>query len=165
MVFNKSGKLMKEGSEFKYGITTISYVRDYCYFGIGFTLSDSFANTQDELRKKGPRDYFYLKRLIDIKSLSVQSIFKLFHSLILPVIGYCCQVWLYSTNLYKFIASDKKRHQKDFIRPSWTYPHKTFKMDILGSHKNLAYWGDSGRVPWSSSFWSNRLSTSNALNY
>ena len=65
----------------------------------------------DELRKKGLRAYFSLKNLVDISELTVNTLFKLFDALILPVVSYGCQVWLPSTWMIRLVLSKKIEDQ------------------------------------------------------
>ena len=97
MVFNKSGRLLKDSKGFRYGNTSLPTVKEYCYLGILFTLSGSMVNAQKKLTQKGIRCYFSLKSIINLSSLTKTVIFKLFDSLILPVISYGCQVWFSET--------------------------------------------------------------------
>ena len=53
MVFNRSGRLLKESLGFTYGNITIPSARSYCYLGITFSLSGSFIVAQQHLRHKG----------------------------------------------------------------------------------------------------------------
>ena len=155
MVFNKSGRLLNESNNFKIGNTVIQSVKEYCYLGITFSLSGSFTKTQDELKKKGLRAYFSLKKLIDLKALSIKSLFKLFDALIVPVIGYGCQVWLSSTKLLKLIANGKQlKDTKNSLIKIASDPLERIHIKFLkwsfsvhAKASNLACWGDSGRVP------------------
>ena len=52
MMFNKSGRQLKESYQFKYGATTIPSSKSYTYLGIVFTLSGSQQRTQQILRQK-----------------------------------------------------------------------------------------------------------------
>ena len=94
MVFNKTGRLLNSSKTFKFGATLIPSARTYCYLGITFNLCGSFKAAADELRKKGLRAYFALKRMINLKDISMKATFKLFDTLVLPVASYGCQVWL-----------------------------------------------------------------------
>jgi hypothetical protein len=75
MVFNKSGKHLLESHTFKYGDISVPSARSYCYLGIIFSLSGSFAMATDELRKKGLKAYFALKRMIDLSALTPKIVF------------------------------------------------------------------------------------------
>ncbi len=61
MVFNSSGRLLKESENFFYGDTPLKSVREYTYLGIAFTLTGSMKTAQTKLRQKGLRSYFSLK--------------------------------------------------------------------------------------------------------
>ena len=98
LIFNKSGRTLKESTGFTYGTTEVPSDNKYCYLGITLTLSGSLTLAMEELKKKGLRAYFSLKNLVDINELSVNSILKLFDALIiLPVVSYACQIWFYKT--------------------------------------------------------------------
>ena len=58
MVFNTSGRLLKESNEFLLGKHHLPSAREYCYLGITFTLSGSLKSAQQKLKQKGLRSYF-----------------------------------------------------------------------------------------------------------
>ena len=78
LVFNKSGRQRKVSFGLNYGSTKIPSGKEYCYLGITFSLSGSLTKAQDELRKKGLRAYFSLKNTVDVRNLSIKSLFRLF---------------------------------------------------------------------------------------
>ena len=155
MVFNKAGRQLKESYGYKFGSENIPSTKTYCYLGIVFSLSGSFRQAQDELKKKGLRAYFSLKSLIDLRQLSTKSVFKLFDALILPVCSYGCQVWIATTPFFSLLASGKiKINSTNSIKKIYTEAleqiHLKFLKWTLSVHKktsNLACWGDSGRMP------------------
>ena len=100
---------------YNYGSTKIPSGKEYCYLGITFSnsLSGSLTKSQDELRKKGLRAYFSLKNTVDVRNLSIKSLFRLFDTLIVPVFTYGCQIWLFDTNLVKMVASNSNTLFKD----------------------------------------------------
>jgi len=156
MVFNKSGRQLKASHLFTFMGTHVPSAREYTYLGITFTLSGSFVVTQKNLKQKALRAYFSLKRLIDLTSISTKAIFKLFDSLILPIVSYGMEVWLPTTNLIKqFMSSTDYTNStpvkmltltKDPIEAlhvlllKWTLgvPKRTSVMAVLG---------DCGREP------------------
>jgi hypothetical protein len=107
LVFNKSGKILRESRLFMYGDLPISSDNRYCYLEIMLTLSGSQAITMNELRKEGLRAYFSLKNLVNISELSVHAILKLFDTLILPVVSYGCPIWLPNTWFIRQAVSGK----------------------------------------------------------
>ena len=155
MVFSKSGRQLQESYGFKYGSETIPSTKMYCYLGIVFSLTGGFKNAQDELRKKGLRAYFSLKRLIDLKQLTSKSVFKLFDALILPVCSYGCQVWMPTTSFFKMMAMDKIHENtvnsmRNLANEPLEQTHLKFlkwTMSVHNKTSNLACWGDSGRMP------------------
>ena len=155
LVFNKSGRVLNESRGFKYGNTKIPSSKTYCYLGITFTLSGSLKISQEELRKKGIRAYFSLKNMLDLKNLSVASVFKLFDSLIIPVLSYGCQMWIHNTQLFQLISTGKLLSNGiDSLKKIATDPIERIHIKMLkwslGLQKratNLPCWGDSGRFP------------------
>ena len=151
MVFNRSGRLLKESYDFKYGDINITSTREYCYLGITFTLSGSLLTAQQKLRQKGLRSYFSLKSTIDISCLRKTVLFKLFDALILPVVSYGCQVWLPETFLFREISSpSKEKRLTRLAKDPMERLHLTFLKWTLGVGKrtsNAAVWGDCGRYP------------------
>ena len=90
-----------------YGSPKIQSGKEYCYLGITFSLSGSLTEAQDEMRKKGLRAYFSIKNTVDVRNLSIKSLFRLVDSLIIvPVFTYGCKIWLFDTNLVKMVASN-----------------------------------------------------------
>ena len=155
LVFNKSGRQLKESTGFKYGEINVPSASTYCYLGITVTLSGSLSKTTEELRKKGLRAYFALKSLIDINELSSSSIIKLFDALILPVVSYGGPVWTFNTMFIKEIISNRCETQPtECLKRIATDPierlHIKFLKWNLGLHKkasNIFCWGDTGRCP------------------
>jgi hypothetical protein len=116
LIFNFSGRLLLESSLFTYGDTKIPAVREYCYLGTMFTISGSTKINQEQLRIKGLRAYFSLKSTIDISSISKEAIFKLFDSLISPVVTYGCQVWLPTTKFIDCtVVNNERKTPKEII--------------------------------------------------
>ena len=50
------------------------------------------ATSQKKLKQKAMRSYFLLKKMIDFKQLKKKILFKLFGTLIQPVVSYGCQL-------------------------------------------------------------------------
>ena len=153
MVFNRSGKLLKESLTLTFGDTQIPSTREYCYLGITFALCGSLRVTQEKLRQKGFRAYFSLKRTIDINSMNKSTVFKLFDALITPVVSYGSQVWLAETNIIKLFSPTTGEPDKSLTsiaRDPMERLHLSFLKWTLGVSKrtsNAAVWGDCGRKP------------------
>ena len=155
LIFNSSGRLLKESTGFTYGSLNIPSDNKYCYLGITLTLSGSLSVTMEELRKKGLRAYFSLKSLVDISQLSIPAIFKLFDALIVPVLSYGCQIWFHKTAFTnQFIRKTFESKPSEYISKLASDPierlHMKFLKWTLGVHKktsNLFCWGDTGRCP------------------
>ena len=150
MVFNRSGRLLKESYSFLYGETRIAPVREYTYLGIVFTLSGSLKKAQTNLRQRALRSYFSLKSMVDLRYLKKSIIFKLFDALILPVVSYGCQVWLPYTFTYQNLTSGADNILKKISQDPLERVHLSFLKWTLGVGKytsNAAVWGESGRHP------------------
>ena len=155
LVFNKTGRVLKSSHGLLYGNTAIPAEKEYCYLGVTFTLNGNFKKAQDMLRIKGLRAFFSLKNLVDIYSLNVNSIFRLFDSLIMPVFTYGCQIWLPETEFIKLITDDKKlTNERNFMTKiasdKLEQIHLKFIKWTLGltsKASNLVCWGDTGRYP------------------
>ena len=94
-IFVKTARQIKVSFGLNYGSTKIPLGKEYCYLGITFNLSRGPTKARDELRKKGLRAYFSLKNTVDVRNLSIKSLFTLFDSLIVPVFTHGCQIWLF----------------------------------------------------------------------
>ena len=153
MVFSKSGRLLKESEIFTYGELRIPSVREYCYLGITFSLNGSLKRAQEKLRQKATRSYFALKRLLDLNSLKVSTVLKLFDTLILPIVTYGCQVWLTETALITNTVTNQQLQKGTLATAALDHPeklHLSFMKWSLGVGKrtsNAAIYGDTGRVP------------------
>ena len=150
MMFNVCGRLLKQPVDFKLGDKSIESTRSYCYLGIIFSLNGSFKVAQDELRKKALRSYFSMKRTIDINSLSVESVLKLFDSLVLPVLTYAIEVWFWNTDIAAILSGRSSLSLKILSRDSLEKVHMQVIKWTLGVHKrssNIGCYGDTGRHP------------------
>ena len=152
MVFNKSGRILKESHQFNYGDQIILSTNEYCYLGITFTLTESFKTAQQQLKQKGMRVYFALKRTVNYRVLKKKALFKLFYALILPVASYGCQIWAPETAIFREISVNPS---KDGFRISsiakgpMEQLHLSFLKWSLGVGRktsNAPIWGYYGRV-------------------
>ena len=152
MVFNSTGRLLKDSLHFTLGESVIPTAREYCYLGIKFTLSGSLKTAQSTLRQKALRGYFAVKRMLDIRHIRKSILFKIFDSLIQPIVTYACQVWLPSTSLFKTLTDEGRKNtrlQSIALDPLENL-HLSFMKWTMNVHKytsNAAVWGDCGRYP------------------
>ena len=155
MVFNTSGKILKESNNFNLGLLTLKSVKQYRYLGIIFTLNGAFKSAISNLVTKANRAFHQIKRTVDSSSLSVISLFNLFDSLILPILSYGSQVWIPNTSAGKLFESGN--HNSNQIDVTGCYTKDMFEAFhikyikwVLGLHRkasNLASYGDCGRFP------------------
>ena len=156
LVFNPSGKLLNESKTFLYDGAPLPAVKQYCYLGICFTASGSLVKAQSLLHQKGLRAYFGMKKFIDPTAVAKEAAFKLFDSLITPVVGYGYQIWMPHTNGWKLAHEQtlKKDSPSTLLSKSATDPierlHLAYLKWITQLPKrvsNAPIWGDCGRYP------------------
>ena len=116
-----------------------------------FTTRGSLKANQTQ---KGLQAYFSLKNIIDLPSTAKAAIFKLFDSLILPVVSYGCQVWLTRTELLKCTSPDNKKNAREVLKAisqdPMKNPHLSLIKSTMGVRKNktnIRIWGDCERCP------------------
>lgn len=90
IIFNKSGRVITRYT-FSYRGTILESVQSYCYLGILFTVSGNFRQACDRLAEQASRALFKLKTINVRDNVSVA--YRLFDSLILPILRYCSEVW------------------------------------------------------------------------
>ena len=97
------------------------------------------------------RSYFSLKTMIDFKRLKKNILFKLFGTLIQPVVSYGCQVWLPETWFVKYMTGQTRTNSlQNIAKDPLEVLHLTFLKWTLGVNRktsNAAVWGDSGKYP------------------
>ena len=105
MIFNVTGRQLKECYSFYYNGEPIASTKLYCYLGICYSLSGSMKPAQIQLKQKALRAYFSLKKQVCIGSITKEAVFKLFDALIKPIVSYSFQTWGPSSELIKILAS------------------------------------------------------------
>ena len=157
LIFNKSGRLLKPSINLKIGNEIIETTKSYCYLGIVFTPSGTFTHAINELKKKAMKATFSLKRFVNHKFISVSTTFKLFDSLILPILTYASQVLFPFSKTASCLVTTKstsEEWQSNWLRKLSIDPfeklHLRFIKWVLGVHRkasNIGTWGESGRHP------------------
>jgi hypothetical protein len=85
MTFNKRGHFLSNNN-FSYGNSPIQLCDNYTYLGILFTPSGSFF-----LKEKACKAFFKIRE--NLYNSSGKCSFKLFHTLIKPILCYGCEIW------------------------------------------------------------------------
>ena len=156
MVFNRSGRKLKESKTFKYGDLDIESTSEYTYLGITMSLTGTYNIAVANLQKKALRGYFALRSIVDWRFLKRSSIIKLFDSLIKPILTYGCQIWLpylSKQEIHQLLPTTEDRNAKVnylFSKSAYEKTHLAILKWILGVNKktsNQAIRGDTGRVP------------------
>ena len=158
MIFNKAGRLIKPKQNIMLNNIPVETTASYCYLGIVFVPSGKFTTAILELKKKAMRSLFKLKSTVSRNDLSMKSLFKLYDSLVHPILTYGCQIFLPETNFSKILTSKTKPGQINWqqnwltkiARDSFETIHLGFIKWVLGVHRkasNIGSWGDSSRLP------------------
>lgn len=93
MVFNRSGKLLKN-TTLCYGNSQIDLVPNFIYLGIRFSASGSWNEALKDLKARGLRAYFKMKKILgNLFTQDVVLSLKLFDALVKPVLLYCSDIW------------------------------------------------------------------------
>ena len=89
--------------------------------------------------------------MIDTRPLKRSAMFKLFDSLILPIVSYGCQIWFTETWLINNLTENNSgQHLSAIAKDPLENLHLSFLKWNLGVGKktsNAAVWGDCGRYP------------------
>ena len=155
MVFNQSGRLLKDSYAFFYRKVPIPPAKTYSYLGITFTLNGGLIAAQQNLRIKGLRAYFSLKNTIDITSISKKALLKLFDALVMPILSYGSNIWLPSTQFVKSLLNNcdlqiTSQTLQKISQDPLEKVHISFLKWTMGVRKktsNAPVWGDFGRAP------------------
>lgn len=136
IIFNPRGNLIKQ-QKFLYDNTEIDIVPEYVYLGLKLHCSGNLTTAIKDLVMKGKKALFKMRSYYPISLQSkLKTSMKLFDSLILPVITYCCEIW--SQNL---------SHSKTNLVENL---HNSFCKQILGlssKASNSATKAELGRFP------------------
>lgn len=143
MIFNKSGHIINN-YKFIYDNCEIKITNEYCYLGIIFVPSGSFTKAMCRLKDKALKAYFKIRENLFCDSSKCS--FKLFHSLIHPILSYGCEVWA------PYLLA--KLNDSNFLPICDKLPGETLHIKlckaILGVHKrstNNAVRGELGSFP------------------
>ena len=91
-----------------------------------------------------------MKKTIDINSLSVESVLKLFDSLVLPVLTYGIEVWFWNTEMAAILSGKSSLSIKCLSRDSLEKIQMQIIKWTLNVHKrssNIGCYGETGRQP------------------
>ena len=149
LIFNNRG-LKLNNFKFTAGGNTIEVVDRYQYLGIKLKASGSMQLAVDELFDKANRAWFAISNILyQNKRLAVNKAFRLFDSLIRPILLYASEFWL------PFILPKKCFDSKNNLLKGWEnfgaelLNQKLCRM-LLSVHKRasrLAILGELGRYP------------------
>ena len=141
---------------FYLGEDPIECVTSYCYLGVVFFQNGCFKVALNELRKKALRALFSMKKSIIKNSLSINSLFTLFDSLVKPVLLYGCQIIFPHGELAKYFSkiSPGTHTTETYFNKISRDPYEKFHLKYLKwclsvhyKASNIGCWGDTGRYP------------------
>ena len=172
LIFNPTGRQLKESFNFYYNSKAIPSVKRYCYLGICFTISGKLLTAQALLKQKALRAYFGMKKYIDPLSVCKEAALKLFDSLILPVVSYGHQLWLPHTHSWRLMTNriGDALLEKQAVTNAATDPierlhlmYLKWMVQVPKRVSNAAIWGDFGRYPLAISLSKSTVSYLNRL--
>ena len=153
LVFNPSGRVLKDSHGFQLLGKSLDSVKEYTYLGIVFSASGSMKAAITNLSSKGSKAVFLLRKTVNGDALSAWSAFKLFDALITPIITYGCPIWLPYSESAKVLhctASNGETYMKRITADPFEKVQLKFIKWVLGVHKkstNTACYGETGRAP------------------
>ena len=136
MIFNKTGRLIR--NPFYLGGKKLENVRSYKYLGLMLTPSGETKTTLDDLRSRGLKAYWGLKRKMGLCfNIHPRETLHLFDSLIKPIL-------LYGSDFWGCLPLPKHNPVEKV--------HLMFCKHLLGVHKNTTTEGvllELGKIPLS----------------
>ena len=149
LIFNKTGKLMKD--EFKFDNNTLECVKHYRYLGVYFSVSGIFNFVQDDIYKKASKASFKLTKLVSSSEPSINTSLHLFDHLIKPIVLYGSEIWgMFKTNSSACMRDDGFAFQNIFKNNITDKAQTRYLKYILGVNKyssNMAVLSETGRYP------------------
>lgn len=135
------GKTKKENIQFKLNDSVIEIVEKYKYLGILLSYNGNLKHAADHMYQKSLKAIFSLKsKILDYDSMSNTLKFKLFDTLIRPILTYGAEIWVCDYNI----------KEKTLDTLPFEKIHNRFCKYLLGVHKkasNLASRLEFGREP------------------
>ena len=92
MIFQKSARKPKH-LEFNYQNQLVEIVQEYTYLGIKLTPTGNFTIAQKSLCDKALRAMFKIQKYTSISKLLYRLAFRIFDSVILPILTYGGEIW------------------------------------------------------------------------
>ena len=152
MVFNSSGRILKESAGYYLLGRELESVREYTYLGITLTANGSLKTAISNLSTKSTRAILMMRRSIDANALSAWALFKLYDALIEPILTYGSPVWLHESEAAGALhhPTNSETFFKRLTSDKFEKVHLKFMKWTLGVHRkatNTACYGETGRAP------------------
>lgn len=147
MIFNPTGK--KYCDIFIFDKAVMEVTNSYTYLGIKFTPSGSFTAAETELKNKGMKALFKLKKLIAQSCVKPKTVLHLFDRLIAPILCYGSDVWGIR-NIKKEIGANTYMFERSMDKLLAEKCNLSICKYVLWVHKktcNAAVLGELGRLP------------------
>ena len=126
---------------------------EYKYLGIILHKSGRFHAAQDHLKRQANKAVYALKRAVRSKEINIQTMLKLFDTLILPITTYGAEVWFaWDDDVAKSILLETHDFFDSCLTQKFAHEkiHTKFCKFLLGLHNkamNLPTLGELGRFP------------------
>ena len=115
-----------------YGNDILKNVSSFIYLGVTLTANGKFNQTKKALATQASKALFSLNSLFEKVSLNVTENFKLFDTMVLPVLTYGSEVWGFHG------APDIERVNLKFMK-------RILRVRLQTT--NVAVYGELGRIP------------------
>lgn len=92
MIFQKRPRGQGDQTRFFLGSHEVEHTHDYTYLGLHITSTGNFNLAVDDLREKGRRAFYAIKKSSNI-NIPIRIWLKIFKSIIEPIILYGSEVW------------------------------------------------------------------------
>ena len=131
MVFSNK-KIKRENYDFKLGEDSIEIVDSFKYLGIRFSYNGKFTLAINDLGSMAERAMYSLYKKSRSLQLPVDIQFNLFDRVVVPIMLYSCEVWVFSN-----ISTLENLHRK-FCK---------MVLKLRSSTPNVMIYGETGRFP------------------
>ena len=145
MVFRKGG-FLSNFEKWNFNGVNLEVVNEYCYLGFVFTTMLSCKNGTNHLVSKGKKAVFNLNRLLQqLKTISVDTFFKIFDAKVQSILLYSSEVW--GMNRLDSIEKVHLQACKHFLGVPSCTPNKMiycelgrYPLYINSAVRTLKYW-------------------------
>ena len=88
MIFQKHNSKLPINHQFHIGDNIVETIKEYTYLGLKLTQNGKFKAAQQQLSEKALHALFKIRRKLDFHRLTPKIAFKIFDSIISPILLY-----------------------------------------------------------------------------